>query len=159
MLPCIGDDDDLIGARCSDKGVESFPDGLHGADDGGAELAFDDRRFPLLPDSIHRIDRRQQLDGLAADEAQKALLRRGEEAPGSGIGFRGDDRHADDQPWLLQDFAGAEVLAVELSGRVEQVGRKVRRKREGQSKLRGELRAEIARAQQNDGDVRVLESL
>lgn len=154
-VPRIGDDDDFVSRCCGDEALEA---GLHGgirSDDGGTELALDGDALPLRPEWSHGIDGRPQLNGLVADEAEKALLRRGEKFLRGGVGLRSNDLDADHEPWLLQNSAGLEVLAIDAGRGLKHVGGEVSRKGKRETEGSGEARAVVARSKKRDGNAGV----
>ena len=72
------------------------------------------------------------------------------------VGFGGDDGDGDDEPGLLQGFAGAEEGAIETGGVEQHFRREVGGECEREAELGGKTRAEIAGAEEGDGDVAVL---
>ena len=152
----VGDCDDLVGHGVADELVEPGADRSFRADDGGAELARDRFHLPGLAEGFDGVNRGQQFDGLVADEAQEALLGRGEQMARGSVGLRGEHLHGDHQMRLGERGAGAEVVAVKAAGDVEVVRRKVRGKGEGQAELGGQRSREGAGAEQSDGDIAAL---
>jgi len=156
VVPGVGYGDDFVGACAGEQVFEAGFDGACGSDDGFAEAAFDGGSFEVIPEVVHGVDRRQKLDGLIADETQEALLRRGEEAARGFVGFGCDYGDSHNQPGLLQSFARPEERTVEMRGVNEHLRSEVRRKGEGQSELGSEASAEVAGAEERDGNVAVL---
>ena len=127
------------------------------ADDGGAEFAFHCGALPLGPQAGHGIDGRQELDGLVADEAQKALLRRGEKLLRGRVGFGSDDLDGDDEVSLGEGMVGVEILAVKARSCIEHVGREVGGgEGEGKCERCRQARAEVARSEEGDGHIAVM---
>ena len=155
-VPGVGDDDDFVGCGGRDEAFEAGADGVFRADDGGAEFAFHCGALPLGPQAGHGIDGRQELDGLVADEAQKALLRRGEKLLRGRVGFGSDDLDGDDEVGLGEDIVGVEILAVKARSCIEHVGREVGGEGEGKSERCRQARAEVARSEEGDGHIAVM---
>ncbi len=104
------------------------------ADDGCAEMGGDPGALGGAPHDVHFFhgDGRRGEDGLAAMEAEDALVRGGGEVLGVGVGIGGEEREADHGVRFFQVSGGMEIPPGKSPGlRAINAGRIARRMRTG----------------------------
>jgi len=114
VIPGVGYCDNFIGASGGEQLFQAGFDGGFGAYDGFPKAALDGGAFKVIPEGVHRVDGWEKFDGLIADEAEEALLRRGEKAACGFVALGNDYRDGNDEPRLAEGRGGAEVCAIEM---------------------------------------------